>query len=278
MTRERRGNPSCPIWCQVARDSGSSGRHCNQGVLASTSREGSAKTACQQAVTPFCIRTCGRHSGRFVEFTNKMLLGALFRGVFWRLIRYGAVHESNADPRRSIARPLSVVLAVPGTDAARQPGTEQTRSVGCRAANAARSPRQAAPISGQRRCARGLAAQGVANNLRDALRAFRRDKRDLAREQSLEAAIEQSSVRMASVLAADQSSPSRIASRRENLLRMADALLELPEAQREAVVLHHLQGWPLSEVASHLQRTEPAVAGLLHRGLKQLRKLMAVSE
>ncbi len=40
----------------------------------------------------------------------------------------------------------------------------------------------------------------------------------------------------------------------EELLRMADALLELPEAQREAVVLHHLQGWPLSEVAGHMQR------------------------
>jgi RNA polymerase sigma-70 factor, ECF subfamily len=116
--------------------------------------------------------------------------------------------------------------------------------------------------------------RALANNLKDALRAFRRHKRDMAREQSLEAGIEESSLRLAQWLATDQSSPSRIASRNEDLLRMADALILLPEAQREAIALHHLQGWSLSEVASQLQRSEPAVAGLLHRGLKQLRKLM----
>jgi RNA polymerase sigma-70 factor (ECF subfamily) len=114
----------------------------------------------------------------------------------------------------------------------------------------------------------------LANNLRDALRALRAGKRDLARELSLELAIEQSSLRLADVLAAAQPSPSRLASQQEELLRMADALVELPEAQREAVVLHHLQGWPLSEIALRLGRTEPAVAGLLHRGLKRLRCLM----
>jgi RNA polymerase sigma-70 factor, ECF subfamily len=114
----------------------------------------------------------------------------------------------------------------------------------------------------------------LANNLRDALRAFRRDKRDIAREQSLEAGIEGSSAQLASWLATDQSSPSRQASHNEDLLQMADALIRLPESQREAIVLHHLQGWSLSEVAVQLQRSEPAVAGLLHRGLKQLRKLM----
>lgn len=120
--------------------------------------------------------------------------------------------------------------------------------------------------------------RALANNLRDALRAFRRGKRDIAREQSLEAAIERSSGRMAGILAADQSSPSRVVSRHEELLRMADALLLLPDAQREAVVLHHLQGWPISEVAGQMRRTEPAVAGLLHRGLKQLRRLMQPAE
>jgi RNA polymerase sigma-70 factor, ECF subfamily len=120
--------------------------------------------------------------------------------------------------------------------------------------------------------------RALANNLRDALRAFRRDKRDMAREQSLEAGIEESSTRLARWLAADQSSPSHLASRKEDLLRMADALLLLPEAQRETIVLHHLQGWSLSEVAGQLQRSEPAVAGLLHRGLKQLRTLMQDSE
>ena len=57
-------------------------------------------------------------------------------------------------------------------------------------------------------------------------------------------------------------------------MRLSDALLALPDSQREAIVLHHLQGWTLNEVASHLRRTDAAVAGLLHRGLRRLRELM----
>ena len=116
--------------------------------------------------------------------------------------------------------------------------------------------------------------KALANNIRDALRRVRRQCRDVNRERSLEAALEQSSSRLAGCLAAAQSSPSKQAVRNEDLLRLADALLELQEAQREAVVLHHLQGWTLSEVAAHLGRSDAAVAGLLHRGLRRLRDIM----
>jgi RNA polymerase sigma-70 factor, ECF subfamily len=116
--------------------------------------------------------------------------------------------------------------------------------------------------------------RALVNNLRDALRAIRRGKRDLAREQSLDATADESSARLASWLAADHSSPSGRAVRNEDLLRMADALVELPQPQRDAIVLHHLQRWTLAEVASELNRTEAAVAGLLHRGLKRLRQLL----
>jgi RNA polymerase sigma-70 factor (ECF subfamily) len=116
--------------------------------------------------------------------------------------------------------------------------------------------------------------QALAHNLVDAVRALRRAKRDVRRERSLADAVEQSSARLAQWLAADQSSPSRVAVRNEDLLRLAEALTQLPEAQREAVILHHLHGATLSEVAQQLQRTEPAVAGLLHRGLRRLRELM----
>ena len=117
----------------------------------------------------------------------------------------------------------------------------------------------------------------LANNLRDAWKALRRGKRDVAREQSLDVAVEQSSARIANWLAADQSSPSRRAIRAEDILQLADALALLPDAQREAIVLHHLEGWTLCEVAAQMERGEPAVAGLLHRGLKRLRELMEIS-
>jgi RNA polymerase sigma-70 factor (ECF subfamily) len=116
--------------------------------------------------------------------------------------------------------------------------------------------------------------QALANNLRDAWRALRRGKRDIRREQALPEALEQSSARLAGMLAAPGSSPSQRAVHSEDLLRLADALTQLPEAQREAIVLHHLQSCSLVETARKLERSDAAVAGLLHRGLKRLRELM----
>ena len=117
--------------------------------------------------------------------------------------------------------------------------------------------------------------QMLVHNLADALRGCERDKRDVRRAQSLEARIEDSFCRAEDWLAAVQASPSQQAIRFEELLRLADGLAQLPDDQRESVVLHHLQGWSLAQMAEHLGRSESAVAGLLHRGLKNLRKLMA---
>jgi RNA polymerase sigma-70 factor (ECF subfamily) len=119
--------------------------------------------------------------------------------------------------------------------------------------------------------------KALANNLADALRALRRARRDVGREQSLNAALDASSARLADWFATDQSSPSGQAVHNETLLRLADALTSLPETQREAIVLHHLQGWSLNDTARGLDRSDTATAGLLHRGLKKLRDLMQES-
>lgn len=100
------------------------------------------------------------------------------------------------------------------------------------------------------------------------------EKRDVGREQSLEVALEQSSARLEALLAADQSSPSERAQRQEDLLRLSAALSQLPADQRTAVERHHLQGWPIADIAGELQRSESAVGGLLRRGLKKLRELL----
>ena len=120
--------------------------------------------------------------------------------------------------------------------------------------------------------------QILARNLGQAVRDFGRAKRDLAREQSLQAALDASSARLDAWLAADQSSPSQRAERGEQALRLAQALEKLPEAQREALVLQHWQGLSLQEIGEHLGRSPEAVAGLIKRGLKQLRILMHESE
>jgi RNA polymerase sigma-70 factor (ECF subfamily) len=116
--------------------------------------------------------------------------------------------------------------------------------------------------------------QILAHNLADAVRALHRDKRDRDRERPLEAALAQSSAQLASWLAADQSSPSQRAVRHEEAVRLADALAQLPEAQREALVLQHWHGLTLAQIGQRLGRTPVAVAGLLKRGLARLRELL----
>jgi RNA polymerase sigma-70 factor (ECF subfamily) len=71
---------------------------------------------------------------------------------------------------------------------------------------------------------------------------------------------------------AHTSTPSHRAMRDENAVRLAQALETLPDDQREAVRLRHLEGWSLPEIIDHMGKTEDAVGSLLKRGLKNLRK------
>jgi RNA polymerase sigma-70 factor (ECF subfamily) len=117
----------------------------------------------------------------------------------------------------------------------------------------------------------------LANVAADRAREFARGKRDAALERSLEAALEQSSLRLEQWLAAEQSSPSERAMRQEALCALAAALARLPEDERTAVELRYLQDppRPLAEIARQLGRPgAKAVAGLLARGLARLRGLM----
>jgi RNA polymerase sigma-70 factor (ECF subfamily) len=115
-------------------------------------------------------------------------------------------------------------------------------------------------------------------NLLHAARDLHRDKRDVRKERSLEASINESSCRIERFLAGDDSSPSVRADRNEQVGRLAAALAELPEAQREAIVWHYFHGRSLAEVGERIGRTGPAVAGLVHRGLKALREVLREGE
>jgi RNA polymerase sigma-70 factor (ECF subfamily) len=111
----------------------------------------------------------------------------------------------------------------------------------------------------------------LANNLADEIRKAKSDKRDVRREKSLHEAIENSSIRLEAWIAADNSAPDAGLEKRERSVQLAEALNRLPEAQREALVMQHWQGCSLAEIAAHMGRTPAAVAGLLKRGLSQLR-------
>jgi RNA polymerase sigma-70 factor (ECF subfamily) len=120
--------------------------------------------------------------------------------------------------------------------------------------------------------------QMLLNNLADTVRGLTRAKRDPFRERSLNAHISESFIRVEEWLAAVQSSHSHHLARAEDLLRLADSLNSLPQLQREAIVLHYLQGLSVAEVGQQLDKTPSAVAGLLRRGLVRLRELLASSD
>jgi RNA polymerase sigma-70 factor (ECF subfamily) len=114
----------------------------------------------------------------------------------------------------------------------------------------------------------------LANTLTDAVRQYGAGGRDLALERSLEAAVEDSSLRLEVWLTVDQSTPSQQVIRQEQLLHLAEALAQLPEDQRAALELQHLQGWSVEDISRHLGRSKSAVGGLLRRGMRRLRELL----
>lgn len=122
---------------------------------------------------------------------------------------------------------------------------------------------------------RGWLRQILARNIAHLDRDMHRDKRDVRRERSIEERLQKSSMRLEGWLAGDGPTPSQHAAVGEHVVQLAEAIERLPEGQRDAVRLHYLEGLKLSEVASQLDKSTSAVAGLLHRGMKTLRSELA---
>jgi RNA polymerase sigma-70 factor, ECF subfamily len=112
------------------------------------------------------------------------------------------------------------------------------------------------------------------NNLRDQIDRFTAQGRDVSRERPLVEEAEASSVRVGQWLAREESPPLERMERHERAERLLEALAELPERERQAVVLQRFHGWKLQEIAAELGCTVGAVAGLQARGLRRLRDLL----
>src|SRR5262245_42057168 len=84
--------------------------------------------------------------------------------------------------------------------------------------------------------------ENLVNRAIDLVRRERAGKRDVALEQDIQAAVHDSSDRLEHLLLDHTPSPSEQAERAELLLRLTEAVEQLPEDQRSVVILRDLLG------------------------------------
>jgi RNA polymerase sigma-70 factor (ECF subfamily) len=117
--------------------------------------------------------------------------------------------------------------------------------------------------------------QILGSHLAVLVRRFLRTRgRDVRLERALAAELDASSRALDRGLLAPQSSPSHQADRREQGVRLADALDQLPEDYREVIVLRHLEGLSFPDVARRMGRSVDSVKNLWPRALVRLRRLL----
>lgn len=112
----------------------------------------------------------------------------------------------------------------------------------------------------------------LANKLTDAARHYGRGKRDAALEQSILERLDDSATRLGRQIPADLTSANERLVENEKARYVAECLAGLPADQQTAVELHHLTGYSVSEIAQRMNKSTAAVAGLLRRGLENLRE------
>jgi RNA polymerase sigma-70 factor (ECF subfamily) len=115
--------------------------------------------------------------------------------------------------------------------------------------------------------------KALQNNLLDAVKRLNTQKNDVSRRVR-ESELEESFARLEQLLVRDETSPSQLVQRNEQIAIMLSALQGLPDNQRMAVIMKHLRGHSLKEVAASLGLSESATAGVLHRGRQQLLRCM----
>jgi RNA polymerase sigma-70 factor (ECF subfamily) len=113
--------------------------------------------------------------------------------------------------------------------------------------------------------------QILANRFLDLIRRELSGKRDAALEETFQETIDASDGRIQALAISTGMSPSRDFAVGETKLAIFDALNTLPEDQRVAIELHHLGQLTEAETAMLMDKTKPAIAGLLRRGREALR-------
>lgn len=114
----------------------------------------------------------------------------------------------------------------------------------------------------------------LAGKLALVLRKFMGQNRDFRLERELKTQLDQSSEALEKAFQASQSTPSKQASRKEQVAILADAITALPPDFREIIILRHVEGIDFAEAAERMGRSRNATNKLWARAIASLRRAM----
>jgi RNA polymerase sigma-70 factor (ECF subfamily) len=80
--------------------------------------------------------------------------------------------------------------------------------------------------------------------------------------------------RLLDMLSLSQTSPSEVASRRELIVLLADALEALPEQEADILWLHHAEGLSFEVIGERIGLSRKSARGIWARGLKRLKRTL----
>ncbi len=112
----------------------------------------------------------------------------------------------------------------------------------------------------------------LVRNLADQVRKHQAQARDYRREVTMEEELYRASQAIDAALVTGLTSPSVLAARRELGVVLADALERLRPADREVLLLRHLEGLKFEEIAARMDRSPGAVRILWTRALERLHR------
>ena len=76
------------------------------------------------------------------------------------------------------------------------------------------------------------------------------------------------------MLSLSQTSPSEVASRRELIVLLADALAALPEQEADILWLHHAESLSFEAIGERMGLSRKSARGIWARGLKRLKRTL----
>jgi len=114
----------------------------------------------------------------------------------------------------------------------------------------------------------------LVNHLTDVQKGFRRERRNVTREQPLESLVDRSSAMLRNLVPAQGPSPSQEAQRREATALVADAIAELEPEDRDVVILRNLHELDWKAVGERTGRSPDAARMLWARAMQRVGGLL----